>query len=174
MRNAASELAQILLERGDASADALEHALAEHYDSGAPFVGTILTQQVVAPAPLAEALAKQLDLELVDLSTFRIDRAATETIGPSICRRHVLLPVAIRDGRLVVAMADPGDLMALDDVRLASGLPTVAAVAARDQILLAIDRYAGRDSDLEDLTARRTVRRSPTSRRWSRSPTTAR
>ena len=64
-----------------------------------------------------------------------------------------MLPYAIRDGLLRVAMADPGNLIALDDVRLMSGLDVVPVVAARDQILSAIERYTGRDSDLDDLAS---------------------
>jgi type IV pilus assembly protein PilB len=152
MGTAAGDLAHILLERGVAAND-LERALANHYDSGRPFVATLFDREIVSDADLAAALAHQLGIELVDLTTYRIDRLATEMIAPSFCRRHVLLPVAIHEGRLVVAMADPGDLIALDDVRLASGMATTPAVAARDQILLAIDRYVARDSDLEDLAS---------------------
>jgi type IV pilus assembly protein PilB len=125
--------------------------LADHYREGVPFGQTLVDRGIVTPENLAQALARQMGVEYIDLDSFVVDRAAAEKVGASICRRHVLLPVTIRDGRLVVAMADPGDLLALDDVRLASGMSAYAAVAPRDRILQAIDKYTGQESELEDL-----------------------
>ena len=153
MRDAASDLAGILITTGVASDLVLEPVLDEHFRLGLQFGATLLDRGLVSPADLAAALAKQFDLELVDLTTQRIDRAATETVGTATCRRHVVLPFSIRDGKLVVAMADPGNFFALDDVGLTSGLEVIAVVAARDQILSAIERYTGTDSDLDDLAS---------------------
>ena len=151
MRNAARDLAAILITSGVASDHALEPVLAEHFRRGIPFGAALVERGIVTPTDLAQALADQFDLELVDLTSSGVERGAAEMVGSSTCRRHVVLPIAVRDGKLLVAMADPGNLLALDDVRLASGLEVVPVVAARDQILQAIDRYTGRDSDLEDL-----------------------
>jgi type IV pilus assembly protein PilB len=151
VRNAALELADILMSAGVATDGVLEPVLADHYREGVPFGQTLVERGIVTPEHLAQALARQMGVEYIDLDSFVVDRAAAEKVGAAICRRHVLLPVAIRDGRLVVAMADPADLLALDDVRLASGMSAYAAVAPRDRILQAIDKYTGQESELEDL-----------------------
>jgi len=153
MRNAARELAAILTLSGVASERALEPVLSDHYRRGVAFGAALVERGIINPADLARALAKQYGLDYIELTSYRVDRTAAQLISPALCRRHVLLPIAVQEGKLVVAMADPGNLLALDDVRLASGFAATPAVAPRNMILLAIDRYTGRDSDLEDLTS---------------------
>ena len=153
MRDAASELASILITTAVATDHALEPVLDEHYRRGLPFGKTLVDRGVVKASDLAIALAQQFGLEHVDLAVQPIDRAATEMVGTATCRRHAVLPYAIQDGQLRVAMADPGNLIALDDVRLTAGMEVVPVVAARDQILSAIERYSGKDSDLDDLAS---------------------
>jgi type IV pilus assembly protein PilB len=68
-----------------------------------------------------------------------------------VCRRHTVLPVGYDEGRLVLAMADPSNVFALDDVRSMTGFEPRPVVATREDLLAAIDRYCRADGDLDDL-----------------------
>jgi type IV pilus assembly protein PilB len=70
-----------------------------------------------------------------------------------VCRRHTVLPIGYEDGRLLLAMADPGNVFALDDVRSLTGMDVRPVVATRDDLLAAIDRFCRADADLDELTS---------------------
>ncbi len=89
----------------------------------------------------------------VDLSDHPVDVSAIALIPAAICRRHLALPIGYEDGKLVVAMADPANVFAIDDIRLMTGLEIKSVVTTKLDVLAAIDRYHRGDAELDDLTA---------------------
>ena len=77
----------------------------------------LLARGVVTEMQLARARAQAADLEFVELIDYPVDRQAVTLVPAAVCRRHSVLPIGIRDGILLLAMADPGDVFAIDDVR---------------------------------------------------------
>ena len=69
-----------------------------------------------------------------------------------VCRRHTALPIGYDDGKLVVAMADPANVFALDDIRSLTGMDLKPVVATKPDLLAAINRYHRGDAELDDLT----------------------
>src|SRR5690606_8877408 len=113
----------------------------------------------------------------VDLASQTISPAVLSKVPAEICRRHRLFPLAIRrDERgpfLHVAMADPADLEAIDDLRFLTGLRVEAAVAPEGEIHRAIERhYGGGDADPFDPRVREAARAcaSPVPLPWSPPP----
>src|SRR5690606_5204291 len=96
---------------------------------------------------VVRALSRQLGVPEVDLASQTISPAVLSKVPAEICRRHRLFPLAIRrDERgpfLHVAMADPADLEAIDDLRFLTGLRVEAAVAPEGEIHRAIERHYG-------------------------------
>ncbi|MEO6885866.1 MAG: ATPase, T2SS/T4P/T4SS family [Jatrophihabitantaceae bacterium] len=135
------------------SAEVLADAAQAADDSGRPLRDVLLDQQVVTEVELAEALAEAYGLKSVDLGTYPIDAAATAKIPVALSRRHRVLGIAIDDTEIVVALADPGDVLALDDVRAATGLLVRPVVVARDELTKALDRFQRSETDLDDVAA---------------------
>src|SRR5690554_6653269 len=79
-------------------------------------MGSLTEAQLVAP------LAQQVGMDFIELADFPVDRTAVAMVSGSVCRRHTVLPISVEDGRLVLAMADPGNVLAVDDVRTLSGM----------------------------------------------------
>ena len=100
----------------------------------------LIDQRVVTEVELADALAEAYGLKSVDIVGYPIDLAAAAKIPVAMSRRHRVLGIAIDDNEIVVAMADPGDVLAIDDVRAATGLQVRPVVVARDELNKAIDR----------------------------------
>lgn len=100
----------------------------------------------------AKALAIRAGIPFVQLFEYPVDRRAITMVSPAICRRHEVLPIAIHEGRLVLAMADPGDVVAIDDVRTSSKSNVEPVGVERSDLLAAIDRYLRADDELSDLT----------------------
>ena len=95
-------------------------------------------------------IAKARGLEFVELEVFPIEGTLAVMLPEALCRRHLILPIAERDGRLVLAMADPGNVFALDDVRTITGRDIEPVVVAAAEIERTIQKYAGmrRQADL--------------------------
>jgi type IV pilus assembly protein PilB len=81
-----------------------------------------------------------------------VDGAAIASVPPSVCRRYNALPIAYDEGRLVVAMSDPANVFAIDDIRSLTGMEVKPAVATKSDVMSAINRYHRVDGDLDDLT----------------------
>jgi type IV pilus assembly protein PilB len=147
------QLADILLERGLVDEAQLAAAYDEHQRVGRSLGRILVEQGVLTEAQLVEALAIQLGLQFVDLVDYNVDGSAVALVPPAVCRRHTVLPIGYAQGRLVLAMADPGNVFALDDVRSLTGTELRPVVATREDLLAAIDRFCRSDGDLDDLTS---------------------
>ena len=145
------QLGEILLDEGLVSEGQLVAALDQTATSGQSLGRILVEEGVLSETQLVAALASQVGMEFVDLDEINVDRAAVSVIPASLCRRHVVLPVAFRDGALVVAMADPGNVMAVDDIRSVSGLQVRPVVAVHDNLSRAIERFCRSDDEMEDL-----------------------
>ncbi|MDT4932096.1 MAG: type pilus assembly protein PilB, partial [Pseudonocardiales bacterium] len=131
----------------------LSAAVGAASDSGRPLRDVLIDDGLVTEVELAEALAQAYGLKCVDLDSFPIDAAAMAKIPIALARRHRVLGIALDDDEIVVALADPGDVLALDDVRAASGLQVRPVVVARDELLKAIERFQRAENDLDDIAA---------------------
>jgi type IV pilus assembly protein PilB len=115
-------------------------------------VRDLLDRGAISPTQLARARAVQAGLPFVELVDYPVDRTAVAMVNGAVCKRHKVLPIAITDGALVIASADPGDVLAMDDVRAAARMPVAAVVAEPEDLEAAIDRYIRADDELSDLT----------------------
>lgn len=111
----------------------------------------LIREGVITPALLASARAELAGLEFVELLDFEIDPAVIALIPAEMCRGHQILPLAVSDGEITVAMTDPGDIFALDDVRTATRLRTRAVVVEAADLAAAMNRYLRADSELASL-----------------------
>jgi type IV pilus assembly protein PilB len=116
-------------------------------------VRALVAQGVITEVQFAKARAAQANLPFVELSEYPVDRLAVALVPVGVCRRHEVLPVLIDGNRLVLAMVDPGNVFAVDDVREAAGMRVTQVVAERSDLLAAIGRYHRADGELNDLTS---------------------
>jgi type IV pilus assembly protein PilB len=121
--------------------------------SGRSLRDVLVDDGVVTEIELAEALAEAYGIKTVDLVGYPIDAAATAKIPFALARRHRILGIALDDDEIVVALADPGDVLALDDIRAATGLQVRPVVVARDELTKAIERFQRSENDLDDVAA---------------------
>lgn len=145
------QLGEILLEEGLVDEAQLMHALDVQIERGSSLGRVLVELGILSEEDLVRALAQQVGLEYVDLDEYAVDRAAVRLIPGALCRRYNILPVGIIDGSILLAMADPGNVMALDDVRTMARMPVRPAVAAHDVLARAIDRFVRADGEIEDL-----------------------
>jgi type IV pilus assembly protein PilB len=100
----------------------------------------------------AMRLAERLRVPYVNLEEYHIDSIAVQLVPEQLCRHNTLVPIGRMDSRLMVAMADPSDVVAIDDVSTNTGLNVVPMAAEPEAIIATIDRYHRVDSELEELS----------------------
>ena len=92
-------------------------------------------------------VARDHDLEFVDLDTYGVDPTAGEILPASLARRHHVVAIKRKFGTPVVATSDPDDFNAQDTVRASIGRDFISVVASRDQIITYLDQLFGPDDD---------------------------
>ena len=100
----------------------------------------------------AMALAQGMSLPFVDLNEYQVDKEVISMVPDDLCRRNQLLPLSIVNGRITVAMANPKNFAAIDDVSASTGMPVIPMVAMPSQVKDAINRYLRANAELTELS----------------------
>jgi type IV pilus assembly protein PilB len=140
----------VIVEMGFASAERVTTAVEEGKALGRPPEQVLVEAGVLTGEQLARAVAQRFGLQHADLSVFKTDVAALNLISPPAARRLGSVPIGFDDGgHLLVAMTDPSNVLALDDLKLMTGHEVLPVVAAADDI----HGLIGRMSKLDDAVA---------------------
>jgi type IV pilus assembly protein PilB len=134
-------ITDVLVELGYVAEDRVRQAIEEARNAGAPPEALLLTQGVITGDQLSRAVAERYGLDHIDLSGYQVDMAAANLIPVNTARRFRALPVGFVDKQtLLVAMADPTNVLAVDDIQIATALDCRIAVAAEEDIEALISR----------------------------------
>ncbi len=147
------QLGQILLEQGLLNQEQLDRALDEHRNTPKSLGRVLIDLGYIRERDLVRALAEQVGLEFVDLSDYRIDAGIATLIPDGICRRYRAIAIDERDGKLLVAMSDPANVYALDDIRTITGREVQPVVATANDVEQAIQKFSGMGDQVEALAA---------------------
>src|SRR5437870_3977423 len=148
-----NQLGTLLIERGLITQEQLDAALQEQRETRKSLGRVLIDKGVVSETDLVATLAARIGLEFVDLSEYPVDPSAVSLISDSLARRFQAIPIAWEENRLVVAMADPSNVVAIDDIRTITGAEVRTVVATRGAILEAIERNHRLDGNAEDVSA---------------------
>ncbi len=134
-------LTDVIVELGLASRTAVDEALEVARNSGTAPERLLLESGALTQDGLARALAERYGLEHLDLTSFSVDMSAANLISISVARRHGAIPVSFADEHtLLVAMADPSNVLAIDDMAIMTGYDVRVAVAPPEDIASLISR----------------------------------
>ena len=147
----AGQLDELLLARGLVTEQQLTEARNHASQRGRSLGRVLIELGFVTEAGLVSILAEQLGLEFLDLSETQPDPSAIALVPEGTARRHNCIPVRFDDGRLVVAMADPANVVAVDDIRAITKRDVRVVVATKIDVVSAINRYYRLDRAAESL-----------------------
>jgi type IV pilus assembly protein PilB len=143
-------LTDVIVEMGLASRDRVDHAIESSRNEGITPERVLLAGGAITPDGLARALAERYGLDHLDLDLFPVDMGAANLVVNTAAKRYHAVPVAFVDKRtLLLAMADPSNVLAVDDVAIMTGYEVRVAVASPD----AIDDLISRMARLEDVVS---------------------
>lgn len=134
-------LGRLLIQSNLISEEQLEEALSEQSTSGKSLGRVLIDSGALTEGQLTGVLAEQIGIRYVDLNNYPIDPNAAVLIDANLARRYMVIPIDYEDGKLMVAMADPTNVFALDDMRIMTGMEVLPVVTTRDDISGAISRY---------------------------------
>lgn len=142
-------LGDLLIEAGLITKEQLEETLKEKAP-GQKLGDALLQREYITEQQLIEVLEFQLGIPHVSLYRYPIDPKLTNLVPKEFAKRNMLIPLKQEGDRLFVAMADPMDFFAIDDLRLSTGFHIEVAIASKDDILRAINEYYDIDDSVEE------------------------
>ncbi len=148
---AGGQLDQLLLARGLIAEEQLIEAIDIAQQKGRSLGRVLIELGYVTEGGLVAILAEQLGLEFMDLAEASLDASAVALVPEATARRHSCIPVRLEDDRLIVAMADPANVVAVDDIRALTKRDVRTVVSTKADVLGAINRYYRLDSAAESL-----------------------
>ncbi len=128
-------IGDVIVQLGFAEREMVESVVEQGRRAGLPLGQALIDAGIVNSAQLAQALAERNGLDYVDLNSFDVDKGAASMIDGEKARRYRTIPIAfLAERTLLVATADPANLLALDDITMATGYEVRRAVASPEHI----------------------------------------
>lgn len=155
-------LGDVLVNSGVITAEQLQKGLELQKGSGRKLGETLVDEGITTEENIAKALSSQLGYEMVDLQDISIDEEILNLVPPNILKKHKMIPFEYsRTGMNVlrVAMSDPMNMAAMDDINIITNLQVEPVVATPRDVMLALDRYYGQaevNSALEEYVKEKT------------------
>lgn len=143
---ARKRIGELLLERGAITQAQLEAGLGAQKRTRQRLGTTLIAQGIISEVQLAQVLAQSLSLGTVDLTQVQVDWSAVHMLRDRFCENHELFPFAIdgkgtQNRKLLVAMSDPLNQPAIDEIEFTTGLKVAPYVSTHSQVRTTILRY---------------------------------
>jgi type IV pilus assembly protein PilB len=144
-----NKLGELLVKAGKVSQAQVNEALTLQKDQGGRLGANLVKLGYISEKQLVESLSQHFKVPSVDLNGMEIDDAVVKIIPADICRKYTILPVNKAGATVTVAMIDPTNVFAMDDVKFMTGYKVEPVVASETAIRTAIDRYYGSTHAIE-------------------------
>ncbi|WP_040212473.1 GspE/PulE family protein [Clostridium polynesiense] len=134
-------LGDMLVEEGKITVAELQNALRRQKILGKKLGEVLIEEALVTQEEIIEVLEKQTGIKKVSLNDVEIDKKVLKIIPESLCEKHELFPFGYNENKIMVAMWDPLNIFAVDDVSIASGFEIESCICSRHEIKLYIERF---------------------------------
>jgi type IV pilus assembly protein PilB len=145
-------IGEVVVDLGFAERDTVEDAVALARSQGRPTGLVLVEQGVLRHDQLARVVAERFGLDYVDLAIYDIDMGAVNLLSTDAAKRYQSVPVGFaEDGTLLLAMADPTNVLTIDDVAMMTGRRVRAVAASVEDLNLLLSRLTQADDSIEDI-----------------------
>jgi len=135
------QLGELLIERGLITRDQLKHALEVQKDKGGLIGQVMVDLGYVTEEAIAQAITAQYGFPYLPLESYEIDHEAVKIVPKNVAMQYCLIPVDKIGSNLTIAMANPLNTSAVEDIALLSGLYVQLFVSTASDIKKAIEKY---------------------------------
>ncbi|HYM68204.1 MAG TPA: ATPase, T2SS/T4P/T4SS family, partial [bacterium] len=144
-------LGEIVVRQGWVTREQVKDALQLQQRNGAPLGRILVNMQALTEEQLARALALQWNLPYTNLPDRDVDPESAHLLPAYLARRHGVVPIRRANNRLIVAIADPANVVAIDDIRLVTGLDVDLMVASPVDLARVHGMIYGGQADIEEM-----------------------
>lgn len=141
-----SRLGRLLIQRKIVGQEDLAHALLRQQETGEKLGEVLISMGLIHESQLTQAISHQLEIPHVNPSKEAVDSAITRQFPESAARQHLCIPLRRSKGNILVAIADPLDVAALNYLEQVYSDPIELRLATARQVFEAIDLHYGKDS----------------------------
>src|SRR6476619_2838370 len=142
-------LGELLTKASLITQDQLKEALKMQKETGGKLGETLIKLGFVSEEDITECQSQQFGVPSINLQHFEIDPAVIKLISGDVARKYKILPINKTGATIIIAMADPTNVFAMDDIKFMTGYNVEPVVASELGIKAAIDNYYGTTSSLE-------------------------
>jgi len=139
--DAGTRLGALLERSGVITGAQLNDALEVHRATGSPIGRVLVDLGYASQGAILSVMAKQIGIEYIDFAERHPEPIAVALVSRELASRYTLMPIEVSEGILVVAMADPQNVLALDDLRIITGHDIRPAISTKEDILAAIEEF---------------------------------
>jgi type IV pilus assembly protein PilB len=136
-----ARLGELLVKANLITGEQLRKALLEQDSSGGKLGSNLVKLGYVTEDDITSFLSKQYGVPSINLSHFEIDAAVIKLVSAEVAQKHQVIPLSRTGSVLTVAMADPSNIFAIDDIKFMTGFKVETVVASETSIKNAINRY---------------------------------
>ena len=149
---ARKRLGDVLVEAGAITERQLQESMTEQVSSRKRIGQILIEKRLITEEELVEILEKQLGIPHVNLYNYNINPEVATSIPLYLAKRHLVIPIDKQEGKLKLAMADPMNIIAVDDVEMLTGLKAEPVLASESSIIHTIEQLFSLAETLEEDT----------------------
>ena len=132
-------LGDILVNSGKITSYQLQEALKAQRILGKKLGEVLVESEIITEIEIIEAIQSQTGIEKVDLNNIKFDKKVVKLVSQNICNKYMLIPFGFDEGKIKVALTDPLNIFAIDDVAIATGLKVESYISTKAEIQKFID-----------------------------------
>lgn len=151
MAGARKRIGDLLLEAGVITEEQLQQALAQQKELKMRLGDVLISQGYITQQQFIEVLEFQLGIPHVQLYRQKIEQKVINLIPQKLAEQHCVIPIRVEGNKMVLAMADPLDYFAIDEIRMATGMRVEPVIASKDELLRGIKRFYGLQETIEQI-----------------------
>ena len=144
-------LGESLVEKGLITAEQLKQAEIEAKADAKPLRNILTKKGLISDEDLTVFLSQEFNLPFIDLTNYLIEPEIIDLVPEDLARKHLLIPILKIGNDLTVAMVEPSDVFAVDELRMKTGLNIEPAVATETGLKKALDQHYGAKGTLEEV-----------------------
>ncbi|MCP3177396.1 MAG: type IV-A pilus assembly ATPase PilB [Desulfuromonadales bacterium] len=146
-----NRLGELLVRNNLINAQQLTKALEEQKTQGGRLGASLVKLGFIKEDELASFLSRQYGVPSINLNDFEIDAAVTKLITAEVAQKYQIIPINRAGATLIVAMSDPSNIFAIDDIKFMTGYNVEVVVASETAIRNAIDQYYDQSATLAEV-----------------------
>jgi type IV pilus assembly protein PilB len=158
-------LGDLLIESGKVNYKQLEYVLQKQKSTGKRLGELFVEEKIVTENEILDVLEIQLGIKRINLEEIEVETEAVKAISANLASKHSIIPISIRDKKIQLVMSDPLNIIAVDDVRIATGNSVEIFMATGSQVREAIRKYYSAQNAMkaaDDLSKEQVVNKAET------------